>query len=159
MKTWKITKLVSVNEFNWDHWTTYYIKMELDNWDTISLWKKNKDAFKVWDEVKYEEYQNSKWFTAWKEVRENNWYRKSDNRQSQEWYFTSIAFQIWFQGFNPLDDNENFQARVLASRRIFSEMMDNYSNPDTKENGNTDQNTESPKQTKTEEKQEDELPF
>jgi hypothetical protein len=38
-------------------------------------------------------------------------------------------------------------------------MMDNYSNPDTKENGNTDQNTESPKQTKTEEKQEDELPF
>lgn len=155
MKTWKITKLVSVNEFNWDHWTTYYIKMELDNWDTISLWKKNKDAFKVWDEVKYEEYTNSKWYLAWKEVKENNF--KKEYKQDQKGYFTSIAFQIWFEKAYKKEDD--FKDAVYLSKRIFSEMMDNYNHPDTKEDGNTDQNTESPKQTKTEEKQEDELPF
>ena len=146
MKTWKITKLVSVNEFNWDHWTTYYIKMELDNWDTISLWKKNKDAFKVWDEVKYEEYQNSKWFTAWKEVRENN-FKKWEYKQDQRGYFTSIAFQIWFTNYKKEDDYQNC---VYLSKRIFADMMDNY---ESKEPEKAEQKTEDKKPV------EEELPF
>jgi len=151
MKTAKIQQIEKITEWEWKFWKMYSIYMKMDNGESIKLNKKKKDSFKLWDIINYEK----EWDDKWKEIQQDK-PRKANNIQSQEWYFTSIAFQIWFQGFNPLDDNENFQARVLASRRIFSEMMDNYSNPDVKENGNTDKNTESPKADK---KDDDDLPF
>lgn len=148
--TTTVKEVVKTKEWEWKFWKMYAITLHCENWEYPILNKTKADAFKVWDTVTYEVVEPWK---KWKEVTEKS--KKSGSyQQSQEWYFTSIAFQIWFQGFNPLDDNEDFQARVLASRRIFSEMMDNYSNPDVKENGNTDQNTESPK---ADEK--DDLPF
>ena len=102
MKTSKITEIISVNEWQGDHWTTYYIKMKLENWETISLWKKTRDAFKVWDTVNYEDYVDAKWYTKQKEVRENNF--KKEYKQDQRWYFTSIAFQIWFANYKKEDD-------------------------------------------------------
>ena len=150
MKTAKIQQIEKITEWEWKFWKMYSIYMKMDNGESIKLNKKKKDSFKLWDTINYEK----EWDDKWKEIQQDK-PRKANNSQSQEWYFTSIAFQIWFQGFNPLDDNENFQARVLASRRIFSEMMDNYSNPDVKENGNTDKNTESPKANE----KDDDLPF
>lgn len=150
-QTAKVQQIEKITEWEWKYWKMYSIYMKMDNGESIKLNKKKKDSFKPWDTINYEK----EWDDKWKEIQQDK-PRKANNIQSQEWYFTSIAFQIWFQGFNPLDDNENFQARVLASRRIFSEMMDNYSNPDVKENGNTDKNTESPKADK---KDDDDLPF
>lgn len=150
MKTAKIQQIEKITEWEWKFWKMYSIYMKMDNGESIKLNKKKKDSFKLWDIINYEK----EWDDKWKEIQQDK-PKKANNWQSQEWYFTSIAFQIWFQGFNPLDDNENFQARVLASRRIFSEMMDNYSNPDVKENGNTGQNTESPKANE----KDDDLPF
>jgi len=151
-QTAKVQQIEKTTEWEWKFGKMYSIYLKMDNWESIKLNKKKKDSFKIWDTISYEVVKP---WEQWKEIQQDK-PRKANNWQSQEWYFTSIAFQIWFQGFNPLDDNENFQARVLASRRIFSEMMDNYSNPDVKENGNTGQNTESPKADK---KDDDDLPF
>ena len=54
MKQAKVQEITKVNEWKWPNWTIFYIWMKLDNWETISLWKKSKDAFKVWDTVNYE---------------------------------------------------------------------------------------------------------
>lgn len=151
-QTAKVQQIEKITEWEWKFGKMYSIYLKMDNWESIKLNKKKKDSFKIWDTISYEVVKP---WEQWKEIQQDK-PRKTNNSQSQEWYFTSIAFQIWFQGFNPLDDNENFQARVLASRRIFSEMMDNYSNPDVKENGNTDKNTESPKADK---KDDDDFPF
>ena len=141
-QTAKITEILEAKEWQWKYWPMFNFNMKMDNWEYIHLNKKSKDAFKVWDEVTYKVVEPWK---KWEEVRENRWWA-TKQAQSQEWYFTSIAFQIWFQWFNPLDPKEDFRQRVLASRRIFSEMMDNYSNPDKKEDTKEPQNP-------------DELPF
>ena len=143
MKTSTVKEIISVNERQGEHWTTFYIKMSLENWETISLWKKTKDAFKVWDTVNYEDYVDAKWYTKQKEVRES--FKKPEYKQDQRWYFTSIAFQIWFANYKK---DEDYQNCVYLSKRIFADMLDNYENK-------TD-TTESPKQ---EEKKEDDLPF
>lgn len=143
MKTSTVKEIISVNERQGEHWTTFYIKMSLENWETISLWKKTKDAFKVWDTVNYEDYVDAKWYTKQKEVRES--FKKPEYKQDQRWYFTSIAFQIWFANYKKEEDYQNC---VYLSKRIFADMLDNYENK-------TD-TTESPKQ---EEKKEDDLPF
>ena len=152
MKTAKIQEIQWINEFTNEHWTTYYIKMKLDNNEIITLWKKNKEAFKLWDEVKYDEYTNSKWYLAWKEVKENNF--KKDYKQDQRGYFTSIAFQIAFQNYKNEDDYQNCSN---LARRIFADMLDNYENKQPEENGNTNKNIESPKEVKKE--IEEDLPF
>ena len=117
MKTWKITEIWNINEWNWPHWVTYYISLKLDNWEQISLWKQKKDAFKVWDEVKYEEYTNSKWNKAWKEVRENNGWRKpyGDNgKGAMVWMALKIAFD---KAYNWEDD---FQKAAYLAQRIYN---------------------------------------
>ena len=127
-QTSKIKEILKVEERQGKYWPMFSFNLHMENWEYIKLNKKKNDAFKVWDSVTYNTIEPGK---KWEEVKENN-YKKSDSKQNQEWYFTSIAFQIWFQNFNPLDNKEDFKTRVLASRRIFAEMLDNYNNPDTK---------------------------
>lgn len=141
MKTSTVKEIIATNEYKNDFWTTYYIKMKLENWETITLWKKNKDAFKVWDTVNYEDYVDAKWYTKQREVKEN---KKPEYKQDQRWYFTSIAFQIWFANYKK---DEDYQNCVYLSKRILADMLDNYENK-------TD-TIESPKQ----EEKEDDLPF
>ena len=145
MKTSKITKIWEITEWTGEHWTTFYIKLDLENWEKISLGKKRKDAFNVWDTVNYEDYVDAKWYTKQREVREN---KKPEFKQDQRWYFTSIAFQIGFQNFNSKDDD--FQERVFISKRIFAEMLDNY-----------EQKSEdsAPKDEPVSKKEENDLPF
>ena len=119
-KTSTIKEIIATNEYKNDFWTTYYIKMKLENWETITLWKKNKDAFKVWDTVNYEDYVDAKWYTKQREVKEN---KKPEYKQDQRWYFTSIAFQIAFQNYS-WEDSYKYCSDL--ARRIFADMLDNY---------------------------------
>ena len=74
------------------------------------------------DEVRYDEYTNSKWYLAWKEVKENN-FKKWEYKQDQRGYFTSIAFQIAFQSYS-WEDSYKYCSDL--ARRIFADMLDNY---------------------------------
>ena len=98
MKTAKITEIIWVNEWNWAHWLMYYFNMKMDNWETISLWKKNKDAFKLWDTVNYEDYTDDKWKQRQREVKENNFKPRAynpeaNNRGAMVWLAIKTAFE------------------------------------------------------------------
>ena len=153
MKTAKIQEIKWFNEWtNPKSWRiTYYFNLKMDNWEEISLWKMNKDAFKLWDSVNYEEYTDDKWKQRFREVRPDNWYRKSF-QQDQRGYFTSIAFQIAFQSYS-WEDSYKYCSDL--ARRIFADMLDNYENKQPEENGNTDQNIES----SAKKEEENDLPF
>ena len=152
MKTAKIQEIKWFNEWtNPKTWKiTYYFNLKMDNWEEISLWKMNKDAFKLWDSVNYEEYTDDKWKQRYREVRE----RRNDYKQDQRGYFTSIAFQRAFQNYKKEDD---YQSCSNLARRIFVDMLDNYEQKQPEENGNTNKNIESPKEVK--EEVENDLPF
>ena len=156
--TAKITEIKKdVKEWTWDYWTQYLITMRMDNWDWISLWKKKKDAFKVWDEVKYEVVEPGK---KWKEVKEwgSRW---GSRQQDQKGYFTSIAFQIAFQWFNPDKDEDWYQNRSFLAKRLLADMLDTYKEqPEEKSEEKSDSKT--PAETlkeKAKSEEEDDLPF
>ena len=133
----------------------YSITLKCENWEYPVLNKTKADAFKVWDTVSYEVIEPWK---KWKEITEKSWsYSKKWSYQSQEWYFTSIAFQIAFQWFDALNENEKFSDRVYIAKRIFSEMIDNLKDTPSEEKTDT---IESPNSKKEEEnKEENDLPF
>ena len=134
MKTAKITKIISANEFNWDHGIIYYIKMDLDNWETISLWKKNKDAFKVWDEVKYDEYVNSKGYTAWKEVKENNFKKWNSDygKWAMIWMAIKEAFDLVYKD-KWLDEAKKLTKEILLfANELLNEKTDTTESPNSK---------------------------
>ena len=153
--TTKITEIVKTKEWEWKFWKMYSITLKCENWEYPILNKTKADAFKVWDTVSYEVVEPWK---KWKEITEKSWsYSKKWSYQSQEWYFTSIAFQIAFQWFDALNENEKFADRVYIAKRIFSEMIDNTKDNQTEEKTDT---TESPNSKKEEEnKEENDLPF
>ncbi len=155
MKTAKIEQILETRERAWSKfWQMFFIKMKLDNWETITLMKKKADAFKSGDTVNYEEYTDDKWNQKWKEIKES-WFKKGDYKQDQRGYFTSIAFQIAFQWFNPDKDEDWYQNRSFLARRIFADMLDNYENKQPEENDNTNKNIESPAKKEIE----NDLPF
>ena len=153
--TTKITEIVKTQEWEWKFWKMYAITLHCENWEYPILNKTKADAFKVWDTVTYEVIEPWK---KWKEITEKSWsYSKKWNYQSQEWYFTSIAFQIAFQWFDALNEDEKFSDRVYIAKRIFSEMIDNLKESQKEEKTDT---TESPNSKKEEEKtEENDLPF
>ena len=99
MKESKVTEIIWVNEWKWDHWVVYYIKMKLENWETINLWKKTKDAFKVWDTVKYETVEEWK---KWKEVKENPFKAQANcnnncSKSAQVGMAIKVAFDLVYE--------------------------------------------------------------
>lgn len=129
--TTKILEIVKTKEREWKFWKMYSITLHCENGEYPILNKTKPDAFKVWDSVTYEVVEPGK---KWKEITEKSWsYSKKWNYQSQEWYFTSIAFQIAFQWFDALNEDEKFAERVYIAKRIFAEMVDNLNNPEQKE--------------------------
>ena len=126
MKTAKITEITKVNEWKWPNWTIFYINMKLDNDETISLWKKSKDAFKVWDTVNYEMIEeNGK--TKYKEVKENNFRPRpaynpeANNKSATIWMAMKIAFEVLY-------DKTNYQETIQLATRIFEDAMAMYEN-------------------------------
>lgn len=148
MKTAKITEIKWVNEWNnpKTQKLTYYFNLKLDNWEEISLGKMNKDAFKLWDTVNYEDYTDDKWKQRQREVRENkkSYNPEANNRWAMVWLAYKIAFD---KAYNWEDD---FNATIQLANRIFEEAMSTYNNT-----------TEKPKEEKSESKEEkdDDLPF
>jgi len=59
--TSKVESILNTREWSWPSGAVFYIQMKLENWETITLGKKSKDAYKVWDEVKYEAYTDANW--------------------------------------------------------------------------------------------------
>lgn len=126
MKTAKITEITKVNEWKWPNGTIYYINMKLDNNEEISLWKKSKDAFKVWDTVNYEMIEeNGK--TKYKEVKENNFRPRpaynpeANNKSATIWMAMKIAFEVLY-------DKTNYQETIQLATRIFEDAMAMYEN-------------------------------
>lgn len=126
MKTAKITEITKVNEWKWPNGIIYYINMKLDNNEEISLWKKSKDAFKVWDTVNYEMIEeNGK--TKYKEVKENNFRpRPAYNPDNNVWAMIGMAFKL---AFEHMYDKKNYEETKILAIKIFEDAMavfDNY---------------------------------
>ena len=120
MKTAKVQEITKVNEWKWPNWTIFYINMKLDNWETISLWKKSKDAFKVGDTVNYEVVEEGK---KWKEVKENPfkpraYNSESNNKGAMIWMAIKTAFELLYD-----KKEQNFNECIALAHRIYEEWM------------------------------------
>ena len=125
MKTAKVTEITKVNEWKWPNGTIYYINMKLDNNEEISLWKKSKDAFNIWDTVNYELVEeNGK--TRYKEVKENNFKPRgtynpeANNRWAMVWMAIKLAFDKAYQW------EKDFESAKELSKKIFDLAMSMY---------------------------------
>lgn len=141
MKTAKITEITKVNEWKWPNGTIYYINMKLDNNEEISLWKKSKDAFKVWDTVNYEMVEeNGK--TKYKEVKQNNFQTRPAYNQAEQnkWAMLWLAIKV---AFEHLYDKTNYNETITLATRIFEDAMsiyESYWKAENKSDENEDQN-------------------
>ena len=120
MKTAKVQEITKVNEWKWPNGTIFYINMKLDNWETISLWKKSKDAFKVGDTVNYEVVEEGK---KWKEVKENPfkpraYNSESNNKGAMIWMAIKTAFELLYD-----KKEQNFNECIALAHRIYEEWM------------------------------------
>lgn len=88
MKTSKITQITKTKVRDWPNGRVYYISLKLENGEDITLWKKKEDAFKVGQDIKYEEIEKGK---KWKEVKEN-WFKASNPKKD----IVLTAFQVAF---------------------------------------------------------------
>ena len=98
--------------------------MKLENQETITLWKKKKDAFKVWDTVSYEE----NWEWKWKQVIEDpkQQQRKAFSEWQNRWAMVWMAMKLAFELVYKWEDD--FQTAVVLANRIFEEAMSMYEN-------------------------------
>ena len=124
MKKSKVLEIIAINEWlKWEHWPVYYIQMKMENWETITLWKKSKDAFKVWDEISYEEIEPWK---KRKEIKENPFQRKSFNQERQNlWAMIWMAYKLAFETFYSKEE-KNFQDTIKFANAIVEEAMKTY---------------------------------
>lgn len=88
MKQSKITQITKTRVRDWPNGRVYYISLKLENGEDITLWKKKEDAFKVGQDIKYEEIEKGK---KWKEVKEN-WFKTSNPKKD----IVLTAFQVAF---------------------------------------------------------------
>ena len=137
MKTAKITEIMWANEWNWPHGKLYYINMKLDNWETISLGKKKADAFKVGDQVSYEDYVDDKGKTRYKEVQDEQPKKTYDtvstNKSATIWMALKIAFEVLYD-----PKKENFTECIALAHRIYDEAIAMYNEGEEKESAKDD---------------------
>ena len=87
MKTSKILEITKTKLREGANGKLYYITLRLENWEYITLWKKKENAFKVGQEIKYEEVEKGK---KWKEVKEKSF------SQDPKSAIVLTAFQVAF---------------------------------------------------------------
>lgn len=123
MKKSKVLEIIAINEWlKWEHWPVYYIQMKMENWETITLWKKSKDAFKVWDEITYQE----NWEWKRKEIKENPFQRRSFNQEKQNlWAMIWMAYKLAFEVFYSKEE-KNFADTIKLANAIVDEAMKTY---------------------------------
>lgn len=139
MKTAKVKEITKVNEWKWPNGTIFYINMKLDNNEEISLWKKSKDAFKVWDTVNYEMVEeNGK--TKYKEVKQNNFQPRAFNQEAQnKWAMIWLAFKL---AFEHLYDKTNYNETYNLAVRIYEDAMALFNGNETKSETKIEDSTE-----------------
>ncbi len=115
--TAKITEILNFKEWEWPHGKLYYIYMKLDNGETINLWKKKSDAFKVWDTVCYESAGDNKW----REVKEE-YKPKAEYSNGNLWAVVGMALKIAFECYYDKKE-ENFEATIALAHRIMEEAI------------------------------------
>lgn len=121
MKTSKIKEIISVNEWTkWEHWPVFYFNMKMENGETIKLWKKKQDAFKVWDTVSYEE--NGEW--RWKEIKEQPFVKKYNAEANTRWAMIWMAIKLAFD--KVYEWPADFDMACVLSKRIFWLAMEMY---------------------------------
>lgn len=124
MKTSKVLEIIAINErLKWEHWPVYYIQMKLENWETITLWKKTKESIKVWDQISYEEIEPWK---KRKEIKENPFQKRQFNQERQNlwamiWMSYKLAFEIFYS-----KEEKNFQDTIKFANAIVEEAMKTY---------------------------------
>lgn len=140
MKTAKVKEITKVNEWKWPNGTIFYINMKLDNNEEISLWKKSKDAFKVWDTVNYEMVEeNGK--TKYKEVKQSNFQPRAaynpeaNNKSATIWMAMKIAFEVLY-------DKTNYNETIELATRIFEDAMSMYENYGKKSESKVEDNND-----------------
>ena len=87
MKTSKILEITKTKLREGANGKLYYITLRLENGEYITLWKKKENAFKVGQEIKYEEVEKGK---KWKEVKEKSF------SQDPKSAIVLTAFQVAF---------------------------------------------------------------
>ena len=117
MTTSKVESILNTREWSWPNWTVFYIQMKLENWETITLGKKSKDAYKEWDEVKYEAYTDANWKQKWKEVKENPFVSKKSNTDNSKWAMIwmaiKTAFELVYKTENDFDKAKDLAKQIL----------------------------------------------
>ena len=117
MKQSKVESILNTREWSWPNWAVFYIQMKLENWETITLGKKSKDAYKEWDEVKYEAYTDANWKQKWKEVKENLFVAKKSNTDNSKWAMIwmaiKTAFELVYKTENDFDKAKDLAKQIL----------------------------------------------
>lgn len=117
MKQSKVESILNTREWSWPNWAVFYIQMKLENWETITLGKKSKDAYKEWDEVKYEAYTDANWKQKWKEVKENSFVAKKSNTDNSKWAMIwmaiKTAFELVYKTENDFDKAKDLAKQIL----------------------------------------------
>ena len=115
MKTARVESVIESRERSGSqYWQMFFIKMKMDNWETISICKKRQDAFKTWDIINYEESVNDKWKTIWKEVKENNYKRSNSDygKGAMVWMAIKEAFDLVYKD-KWLDEAKKLTKEIL----------------------------------------------
>ena len=128
MKTAKVLKIGNVNKWTkWEHWPIFYITLELDNNETITLGKKKEDAFKVWDTVSYETVEEWK---RRKEVKENPFtaankqvFNQQQNIGAMVWMAYKLAFETYYD-----KKTNNFHETIEFANSVFNQAMFTFEN-------------------------------
>lgn len=93
--TSKVESVLNTREWSWPNGAVFYIQMKLENWETITLGKKDKSAFKAGDEVRYEVVEPGK---KWKEVKEMpQFVRRPNNSDNNKWAMIGMAIKTAFE--------------------------------------------------------------
>ena len=123
MTTSTIKEITGTREWNkWEHGPVFYISMNLENGDSITLGKKKADAFKVWDTVNYEVVEEGK---RWKEVKENLFTNKPRvNSENNYWAMIGMAYKLAFELVYKTD--ADFQNAILLANSIVDQALITY---------------------------------
>lgn len=125
----KIKDIVWINERNkGDHGPIYYITMKMDNDELITLWKKNKDSFKVWEEISYEVVEEWRKRKEIKEFQRRPFNNEATNRGAMIWMAFKLAFEVYYN-----KEEKNFTDTIKFANDVFKEAMKTYKDEKTTE--------------------------
>lgn len=118
----KIKDIVWINERNkGDHGTIYYITMKMDNNELITLWKKDKEAFKVWEEINYEVVEEGRKRREIKEFQKRSFNQEATNRSAMIWMAFKLAFEVYYN-----KEEKNFTDTIKFANEVFKEAMKTF---------------------------------